>query len=499
MKKNFLKEISEEEKNFILEMHKNKGYNTLNERYLLEDENQDVYNSLNKDPSARNIARVIRNSNGGYLGDDKEAWAEVAFNKISNMKTYNDVSIMLGKDVIDYLQDFMDINDTYYRKSINSHYDVIKQTAVKTSNLKPTTFTGKAAESIAKSYYNSVGKNISIWQMLLKLNGQNLGNYGPNRDGIDGQWGGTSRKALKAVTGSSDLNFDNFKKLVVLISGDEKKVKQFRNFVESSSSTIKKTKEVSKDKPTSKDNKSGISNQVQRQLDYLSSANKLEDEKFTILDDKNNKVHCFEPGYKLLKTYDVISGRDVGDDLKTETMGDWVLNNKGYVWNQMKDTLVKTFSSLFSSDENTNNVQDAGKAIDDLAKNLDNCYFNQEEWRIRNTPSGVFERAGVVENFMNDWIATAFMEKDYGKRFITWETLEGDTIPFGFHGTKNDARLKVLDAQDLNKQSCKKRNMSFGCINFKEQDILEIDKFINSGQKTIWLPDASDDIVKWDD
>jgi len=142
MKKNFLKEISEEEKNFILEMHIRKGYNTLNEENIFEDENQDVYNSLNRDPSARNIARVIRNSNGGYLGDDKEAWAEAAFNKISDMETYNDVSTMLGQDVVEYLEGFLDIEETFHRKSIASHYNTIKQIAVKTSNLEPTNFTG---------------------------------------------------------------------------------------------------------------------------------------------------------------------------------------------------------------------------------------------------------------------------------------------------------------------------------------------------------------------
>ena len=475
------------------------GYNTLNEGYIFEDENQDVYNSLNNDSSAKNIARVIKNSNGGYLGDDKEAWAEAAFNKISNLKKYQDVTTILGQDVISYLKSFMDINTTYYKNSISNHYDSIKQKTIRQSGYNSNSFLGGEMEKIAKTYYKSSGKNIFVWQKLLKLSGQNLGNYGPNKDGIDGDWGSTSKKALKNVTGSSNLNFENFKKLMSLVASDKNKADEFVKFIQSGGSSIKKTNDVNQNKLKPKENKLGVSNQVQRQLDYLSTEKKIYDEKFTILDDKNNKVHCFEPGYKLIKTYDVISGRDVGDDLKTETMGDWVLNNKGYVWNEMKDTLVKTFSSLFSTDDNTNNVQDAGKSIDDFAKNLDNCYFNQEAWKIRNTPSGVFERAGVVENFMNDWVATAFMEKDYGKRFITWETLGGDTIPFGFHGTKNDGRLKVLNTNDLNKQSCKKRNMSFGCINFKEQDIVEINNFIDSGQKTIWLPDASDDIVRWDD
>lgn len=504
MKKNYLKEISEDEKNFILEMHKKMGYNTLNEGYLLEDENQDVYNSLNNDSSAKNIARIIKDSNGGYLGNDNESWAEAAFNKISDLKKYQDVTTILGQDVITYIEDFMDINKTYYKNSIANHYDLIKQKTIRQSGYNSKSFLGREIEKIAKTYYKSSGKNIYVWQKLLKLSGQNLGNYGPNKDGIDGDWGTTSKKALKNVTGSSNLNFENFKKLMVLVASDKNKADEFVKFIQSEKSSNKKDsdnkiKDTKKNNLTPKDNKLGVSSQVQKQIEYLSTEKKLNDEKFTILDDKNNKVHCFEPGYQLVKTYDVISGRDVGDELKTETMGDWVLNNKSFVLSTMKDTLLKTFGKLFSTDSGTDNIQDAGKAVDEFAKTLDNCYFSSDTWRIRNTPSGVFERAGFVENFMNDWVATAFMEKDYGKRFITWETLDGDTIPFGFHGTKNNNRLKVLDESDFKKQSCKKRNMSFGCINFKEQDIVEINNFIDSGQKTIWLPDASDDIVRWDD
>jgi hypothetical protein len=53
-----------------------------------------------------------------------------------------------------------------------------------------------------------------------------------------------------------------------------------------------------------------------------------------------------------------------------------------------------------------------------------------------------------------------------------------------------------LNAKDIAKQSCSKRNISFGCINFKDEDIKTINNFINAGQLTIWLPDTSNDIVQ---
>lgn len=217
-----------------------------------------------------------------------------------------------------------------------------------------------------------------------------------------------------------------------------------------------------------------VSNQVKSQLNYMKSKGLLSNQKFTILDDKNSQVHAFLPRYKLVHTYYVITGKSKGDQLKTQTMGDWVKEN----WKNVFSKLWKTMS------------------FQDAATYADNCYFGQKDWEIKNTPSGVFKRAGVVENFLGDWLATTFMEKDYGKRFITWQTCDGKTIPFGFHGTKNEARLPVLNAKDIVNQSCSKRKMSFGCINLNEKDAQDINSFIDAEQLTIWLPDASDGIVE---
>jgi hypothetical protein len=230
-------------------------------------------------------------------------------------------------------------------------------------------------------------------------------------------------------------------------------------------------------KKTKKNNiivNSNVSDQVTRQLMYLKKNNFLSSEKFTILDDKNSRVHSFLPGYKLSHTYYVLTGKNRGDQLKTQTMRDWVKKH----WKQ-------TFSKLFKK-----------MSFQEVANYVDTCYFQQEEWNIKNTPSGIFKRVNVVENFVSDWFATTFIEEDYGKRFISWETCEGKTIPFGFHGTKSESRLNVLNADNIKKQSCSKRKMTFGCINFKESDVLSISDFISQGQFSIWLPDTSNDIVE---
>lgn len=245
------------------------------------------------------------------------------------------------------------------------------------------------------------------------------------------------------------------------------------------------------------DEKNKLSSQVSRQIDYMKKSNILSKDKFTILDDKKNQVHAFNPGYQLYKTYYVITGKDKGDALKTKSMLDWVKENFSTVgkkfFSDFSKSLGQAWNQMLKGDFSFKGVTNP---FDSIADYIDSCYFGQEEWLLKNTPSGVFKRAGTIENFMNDWLATTFIAEDYGDRFITWETCNGKTIPYGFHGTKSSARLKVLEDPNIQKQNCKRRQMSFGCINFNDNDVQDINKFITSGQLSIWLPDATDDIVE---
>lgn len=136
----------------------------------------------------------------------------------------------------------MDINKTYHKNSIANHYDLIKQKTIRQSGYNSNSFLGREVEKIAKTYYKSSGKNISVWQKMLKLSGKDLGNYGPNKDGIDGDWGTTSKNALKSITGSNSLNFENFKKLIGIIASDKNKAREFVTFVESNNSSDGKEK-----------------------------------------------------------------------------------------------------------------------------------------------------------------------------------------------------------------------------------------------------------------
>jgi lipoprotein-anchoring transpeptidase ErfK/SrfK len=214
------------------------------------------------------------------------------------------------------------------------------------------------------------------------------------------------------------------------------------------------------------------SEQVKKQLQYMKSNNILSNEKFTIVDDVNSKVYEIGPGYKVIKSFFVITGKNKGDELKTKTFQSWVMDNWGTV-----------LSTIYNS---------KGSAVNDIEK----AYFAQDEWRIKNTPSGIFRRAGVVKNWLGNFILTNLAEATYGKRFITWETLDGNMIPFGFHGTKLPKRLPVLNNAN-EKQKISERKMSLGCINFNESDAEEINNFIDAGQISVWLPDATNEIVQF--
>ena len=214
------------------------------------------------------------------------------------------------------------------------------------------------------------------------------------------------------------------------------------------------------------------SSQVKRQLQYMKTNNILSDSKFTILDDINSKVYEINPGYKVVKSYFVLTGKNKGDELKTKTFQSWVVDN----WQKALNTMYNSKG--------------------DAVKDVEHSYFAQDEWKVKNTPSGIFKRAGAIQNWLGDLIMTNLAEETYGKRFITWETLDGNIIPFGFHGTQKPERLPVIGKAN-EKQKISKRKMSFGCINFKESDVIAIDKFIDSGQISVWLPDATDDIVQF--
>jgi len=225
-----------------------------------------------------------------------------------------------------------------------------------------------------------------------------------------------------------------------------------------------------------KENTIKASTQVKNQIKYLQSINF--NQPFTILDDINSKVYAINSDYSLFGEYSVLTGKHRGDQVKDVTFTDWFMENP-------LDNLWSTIKNWYN------------KGLDTAAKELDDAYFNTKLWEIKNTPSGIFRADKGASNWLKDKILTAFAEKDYGRRFIGFLTLDGNELAIGFHGTKNKQRIDIKKDDWNKKAKIKKGNISFGCINFKDSDIQNIDKFITDNQYSFWLPDETTDIVRF--
>ena len=71
------------------------------------------YKKLKNNPSPKYIADVLEKSRGG-LGNDKEAWAQAAFESIKNQETYRKVQEFMGEnDPYEFVKTFMSTNIDY--------------------------------------------------------------------------------------------------------------------------------------------------------------------------------------------------------------------------------------------------------------------------------------------------------------------------------------------------------------------------------------------------
>jgi hypothetical protein len=387
-------------------------------------DNQYPYPNLRKNPTSDFIAKIIKDSYGGPFGNDNEAWAEAAFSKITDKSKYSKVSKLLGQDVYKYISSFMDTNDVYHLgPSIEDHYNsLFKKT--KTFSKKPKTY--------------SEILNFQKWVINQKKDKTILGKFG-----ADGKWGPSTEKAW---------------------------VKYGSKYSGSETTDTTDTDNVEWLK--------SASDQVKRQVEYLKSVDFSKP--FTILDDKNSIVYAVNKDYTLYKSYNVITGKDVGDDIKDVTFTDWFGDN-------FKEKIVQLAKDTWNI------------GINSAVEKLDSEYFNLQMWKRKNTPSGIFRvDKDVTTSWLKDKIMTYFAEKDYGQKFIGFETLNGKDLAIGFHGTKNPARININKDDWTLLTKKRKGNVSFGCVNFKDSDVMDISTFMTAGQYSFWLPDATNDILKFD-
>ncbi len=216
------------------------------------------------------------------------------------------------------------------------------------------------------------------------------------------------------------------------------------------------------------------SKQVQDQVDYLRKNKIMGNEKFTILDDSQARIYLFNPGYELVRTFLVLTGKEDQSDKFV------VQDFYKQVWNKFKDSVA--------------NLKKEG--MEGFVKRMEQCFAPTEDrWPEQSTPAGIFRRTAGIKDTLEDEIARQSDIATYGEKYMSFETFDGNETVTAFHGTKKRPRIDALTTADLSPQSCKRRKMSKGCINFKEPDIFEIEKFIKPHQKSIWLPSDGKSII----
>jgi lysozyme len=126
------------------------------------------YDDLQKNPTPQVVTDIIKNSKG--LLNDKEAWAEAAFNKINNSNFYNQVTKLLGQDPYEFLKQFMDVNKKYHIKSITDHYNLLKVNNT-TSRPKTTTPTTKTQNLGGRMDGTQMTVSQNFWDWIKKHEG----------------------------------------------------------------------------------------------------------------------------------------------------------------------------------------------------------------------------------------------------------------------------------------------------------------------------------------
>lgn len=127
-------------------------YMVLNEEY--------PYTDLKRNPSPELIAKVIKDSNGGWVRNDYEAWAEAAFSQIKDKNTHDKVAQLLGlepnKRVLNYILGFMnqsEIKKKYHVKPIYDHEQYLIGDAPN-KELSFNKITQLTIDNIEGGYYN---------------------------------------------------------------------------------------------------------------------------------------------------------------------------------------------------------------------------------------------------------------------------------------------------------------------------------------------------------
>lgn len=195
------------------------------------------------------------------------------------------------------------------------------------------------------SQYNSFGKNAFYWQYMLKLLGKNLGTYGPKRDGVDGDFGKTSKTALKSVVGNENMDLTNFQKLFNTISKNKNNLSKLLVYGKSLKKNVNNLKiektplggeessqitVISQGRKFNVAVKNVVKNapRINQELAFINARTEYIGVPFFICDPKNNLVLAFDEDHNLIDYSQSIAGQSKQSE-KIFTYKEWCELSQG--------------------------------------------------------------------------------------------------------------------------------------------------------------------------
>jgi len=285
-------------------------------------------------------------------------------------------------------------------------------------------------------------------QKKLVDSGYDLGQYGTNKDGIDGQIGNVTKNALKSYNeitkyqeeynkGPKRQRVENF---IIDKLGKRDYNKRELEIFRDSDYLVKRPELIDED--------------VKQQVELNRKSGNI-DSNYVVISDKNSRGYVFDKDSKLVKSFKNITGKDTGENTKINSKT-WVAENPGKNFTDYVDYLEKTSQKYTPS-----GVYFVGKKDEDYSGLKSNSIFGKALIQGR-------EILGSLGLSDTNEKRRAIREHSYGNvGLIGLKRLSGTGIGEAMHSTGTPERTENLTGLSTTKN----RKMSSGCINVGNEDM----------------------------
>lgn len=285
-------------------------------------------------------------------------------------------------------------------------------------------------------------------QKKLVESGYDLGQYGVNKDGVDGQIGNITKNALKSYNEITKYQEEYNK------SGKKQKVENFIIDRLGKRDYNKRELEILRDSDYITRRPDLIDEDVKKQVELNKKSGNL-DSNYVVISDKNSRGYIFDKDSKLIKSFKNITGKNTGENSKINSK-EWVKQNPGKSFSDYINFLEETKQKYTPS-----GVYFVGK------KDADYSGLKSDNFIGRAIIQGR-ELLGDMGLSTTNKDRRAIREHSYGNvGLIGLKRLSGDGIGEAIHSTGTEDRVANLTGLSTTKN----RKMSSGCINVGNEDM----------------------------